>query len=62
MHGPLRPRLQADLESFAPIAAARLDARFASRTLESFERGRCGWLRPWSLFVLNHWVRRHLQG
>jgi hypothetical protein len=25
-----------------------------------FLTGRTGWSRPWALYVLNEWVRRHL--
>ena len=27
---------------------------------QSFLLGQTGWARPWSLFVLNEWVRKHL--
>ena len=60
MRGPLAPRLSARLRDLAPALAPHVDQRPAAAAWTAFEARRNGWLRPWSLFVLDGWVRRHL--
>ena len=60
MRGPLAPRVSARLRDLAPALAPHLDRRAVASTWTAFQAGRNGWLRPWSLFVLDDWVRRHL--
>ncbi len=43
-----------------PSLAALFDGKSAARVWHSFLDKRTGWARPWSLFVLNEWVRQHL--
>lgn len=61
MRGPLAPRVEAGLRDLAPPLAEHLHRAAAADTWRPFIHGRAGsgWLRPWSLFVLNEWVRRH---
>ena len=40
--------------------AATLDREAVQGVWKEFEAGRTSWSRPWSLFVLNEWVRKHL--
>jgi asparagine synthase (glutamine-hydrolysing) len=60
MRGPLAPRVDARLRDLAPALAPHVDQRPAIAAWKAFQAGRNGWLRPWSLFVLDDWVRRHL--
>jgi asparagine synthase (glutamine-hydrolysing) len=60
MRGPLAPRISARLHDLAPALDRRLDREAVVATWTGFQAGRYGWLRPWSLYVLDEWVRRHL--
>jgi asparagine synthase (glutamine-hydrolysing) len=48
LRGPLGVRLSQDLANITPALL-----RFVGQT---------NWSRPWSLYVLNQWVRRHMTG
>jgi hypothetical protein len=56
----LEPRIAARLNDLAPMLDAHLDREAVASTWTAFQSGRNGWLRPWSLFILDDWVRRHL--
>jgi asparagine synthetase B (glutamine-hydrolysing) len=56
----LAPRVASGLRDLAPPLAARLDRAAVSAEWQAFQAGRADWLRPWSLYVLNAWVQRHL--
>lgn len=58
--GPLAPRIDARLQRLAPPLAEYLRHDAVTATWRAFRAGRCGWLRPWSLYVLNEWSTRHL--
>jgi asparagine synthase (glutamine-hydrolysing) len=60
MRGPLAPRITARLRDLPPALERRLDREAVDSTWAGFQAGRYGWLRPWSLYVLNEWGRRHL--
>lgn len=60
LRGPLRVRLEA---SFAEPAAALqpfLRPEGIQNVWNEFLAGKTTWSRPWSLYVLNEWCRRHL--
>jgi asparagine synthase (glutamine-hydrolysing) len=60
LRGPLRARLE---ESFANPAAALapyLRPGGVRGVWTDFLSGKTSWSRPWSLYVLNEWCRRHL--
>jgi asparagine synthase (glutamine-hydrolysing) len=60
LRGPLRPRLE---ESFAdPASSLRPYLRPGGirGVWTDFLAGKTSWSRPWSLYVLNEWCRRHL--
>jgi hypothetical protein len=40
---------------------SQFDGRFAMSAFKDFQRGRTTWSRPWSLYVLNEWVKRNLR-
>lgn len=60
LRGPLRKKLEV---SFAnPAAALRpvLRPGGVQSVWNDFQAGKTTWSRPWSLYVLNEWCRRHL--
>ena len=48
------------LKTLAPSLALILDSEAVESVWRGFSSNRIGWTRPWSLFVLNEWVRRHI--
>jgi len=61
LRGPLGLQVAVRLgDGLAPSLAALLDPSAVQAVWRSFLLGQTGWARPWSLFVLNEWVRRHL--
>jgi asparagine synthase (glutamine-hydrolysing) len=60
LRGPLRQRIAGGLANPAPSLAAAMDFAAVGSVWQDFLRGRTSWSRPWSLFVLNEWARRHL--
>lgn len=60
LRGALRPRIEASFASLAPALAPHLHPAGLSVVWDNFLRGQTTWSRPWSLYVLNEWCRRHL--
>jgi asparagine synthase (glutamine-hydrolysing) len=60
LRGPLGLQVALRLGSLTPSLASLLDAQAVQSIWKSFLMARTGWARPWSLFVLNEWVRRNL--
>ena len=60
LRGPLAPRVESQFEQLAPALRGRLNDRAIFDAWTDFGSGRAGWLRPWSLYVLSEWSRRHL--
>jgi hypothetical protein len=60
MRGKLGERVAMGLGDWAPALEASLDHRFAQGVWRNFLRGKTTWSRPWSLYVLNEWVKRNL--
>jgi asparagine synthase (glutamine-hydrolysing) len=60
LRGPLGLEVAMRLGSISPSLAEVLDRSETHGVWRSFLMGRTGWSRPWSLFVLNEWVRCHL--
>ena len=61
LRGPLGVRLAHDLANFAPPLQKFMNFRAVSGIWQNFVIGETNWSRPWSLYVLNEWVRRHLE-
>jgi len=61
LRGPLRGRVSEGLANWSPALAQLMSRDFATRVWEQFQRGETTWSRPWSLYVLNEWAKRHLQ-
>ena len=62
LRGALRERVSAGLGEWSPAVAPVLGREFAQRVWEEFQRGHTTWSRPWSLYVLNEWAKRYLDG
>ena len=60
LRGPLRPRVESSFASFSPALAPHLHAAGVRMVWDNFLHARTTWSRPWSLYVLNEWCRRHL--
>ena len=60
LRGPLGLEVAMRLGSITPSLAEVLDREEVYSVWRGFLMGRTGWARPWSLFVLNEWVRCHL--
>jgi len=60
LRGPLGLEVAMRLGSISPSLAEVLGRDEVHSVWRSFLMGRAGWARPWSLFVLNEWVRSHL--
>ena len=58
LRGPLGLQVALRLGGLTPSLAALLDTAMVQTIWRSFLLGRTGWARPWSLFVLNEWVRQ----
>jgi asparagine synthase (glutamine-hydrolysing) len=60
LRGPLRRKVEEGLEAIPEPLRSFLDPAEARAVWRDFLAGRTGWARPWALYVLNGWVRRHL--
>jgi asparagine synthase (glutamine-hydrolysing) len=60
MRGPLRARLEACFAEPAAALQPLLRPGGMKGVWNNFLAGRTTWSRPWSLYVLNEWCRRHL--
>jgi len=49
------------LEEPAGALETALDGKTVRDVWKDFQAGRTSWSRPWSLFVLNEWVRKNLK-
>jgi asparagine synthase (glutamine-hydrolysing) len=60
MRGKLGERVAVGLGDWAPALEEILDMKFARSVWRNFLLGRTTWSRPWSLYVLNEWVKHNL--
>jgi len=60
LRGPLRDRVGSALTNCDQILGDIIDKTEVRSVWQNFLAGRTNWSRPWSLFVLNEWVRRNL--
>ncbi len=61
LRGSLAGRVSAGLAKPAPALAGHLDAGTVNAVWLAFAAAKTNWSRPWSLYVLNQWCRRHLE-
>ena len=60
LHGELGKRVAVGLTDWSPALDLHVDRGFATDVWKEFLRGRTSWSRPWSLYVLNEWVKRNM--
>ncbi len=60
LRGPLGPRVTAGFDDWSPSLEPHLGREFPRKVWDEFCAGRTSWSRPWSLYILNEWVKRHL--
>lgn len=60
LRGPLQRRIEASLADPATALAPYLRRNGVQNVWKGFLAKRTSWSRPWSLYVLNEWCRRHL--
>jgi asparagine synthase (glutamine-hydrolysing) len=60
LRGGLRARLEASFADPAPSLAPYVHEAGVRAVWAAFLAGKTSWSRPWSLYVLNEWCRRHL--
>jgi asparagine synthase (glutamine-hydrolysing) len=58
--GPLRKKLEASFTQPVPGLAAYLRGDGVREVWNAFLVGKTSWSRPWSIYVMNEWCRRHL--
>ena len=61
LRGPLRARLEDSFANIAESLAPHLHAEGVRGVWNAFLAGKTSWSRPWSLYVLNEWCRRHME-
>jgi asparagine synthase (glutamine-hydrolysing) len=62
LRGALGVRLSQDLANLDPALQPYMNPRAVRGVWQNFVTGHTNWSRPWSLFVLNEWVRHHISG
>jgi asparagine synthase (glutamine-hydrolysing) len=61
LRGALGKRVAAGLADWSSSLEPEIGAGFARGVWGDFQHGRTTWSRPWSLYVLNEWVKRNLR-
>jgi asparagine synthase (glutamine-hydrolysing) len=61
LRGSLAARVSAGLSDPAPALAPHLNSDAVRAVWLAFEASKTNWSRPWSLYVLNQWCRKHLE-
>lgn len=56
----LKAQVAGSLRALVPALGEHMHAAGVQLVWDNFEQGRTTWSRPWSLYVLNEWCRRHL--
>jgi asparagine synthase (glutamine-hydrolysing) len=60
LRGELGQHVADGLGEWSPALEPHVSREFALAVWKSFEAGRTTWSRPWSLYVLNEWVKRNI--
>lgn len=60
LRGPLGVQLSQDLANLTPPLRKYLNPRAVRGAWQNFVVGHTTWSRPWSLYVLNEWIRHHV--
>jgi len=62
LRGPLGVRVSEELANLTPELRQYMDVRAVRGAWQNFTSGQTSWSRPWSLYVLNMWIRRYMTG
>ena len=62
LRGPLGVRVSQSLSNIPAPLQPYLNPRAVRGAWQNFVIGQTNWSRPWSLYVLNEWARRHFSG
>ena len=60
LRGPLKDSVDEGFSELSPALQETLNAENARGVWRSYLDGKTSWSRPWSLYVLNEWTKRHL--
>jgi asparagine synthase (glutamine-hydrolysing) len=60
LRGPLKERIEDGLRDLSPALQEALDSKTALDIWEDYLAGNTTWSRPWSLYVLNEWTKKHV--
>jgi asparagine synthase (glutamine-hydrolysing) len=60
LRGSLGRRVAAGIADWSPSLEQQLPREFAEKVWRGYLAGRTTWSRPWSLYVLNEWVKRNV--
>ena len=60
LRGPLKKKIEEGLSELAPALIDVLDSHTAQGVWQDYLDGKTTWSRPWSLYVLNEWVKRNI--
>jgi asparagine synthase (glutamine-hydrolysing) len=60
LRGALGEKVAAGLEDWSPALEPHLSGKFAQGVWKEFQAGGTTWSRPWSLYVLNEWMKNHV--
>jgi asparagine synthase (glutamine-hydrolysing) len=60
LRGPLRKTIQDGFSEATPALRDALSSESVNDVWRSYLKGNTSWSRPWSLYVLNEWCKRHL--
>ena len=60
LRGPMGVHLSQELSNLTPPLRRYVNGRAVRGAWQNFVIGQTNWSRPWSLFVLNEWVRHHV--
>ena len=60
LRGSLGVRLSQDLANLTPLLRQYLNPRTVQGVWQNFVIGQTNWSRPWSLYLLNEWVRHQM--
>jgi len=60
LRGPLRKQIETGLSELSPALGEAMNAQEVQSIWQDYLDGNTSWSRPWSLYVLNEWVKRHL--
>jgi asparagine synthase (glutamine-hydrolysing) len=60
LRGELGRRVREGLADWSPVLEPHVKSGFARRVWQQFLSRETTWSRPWSLYILNEWVKRNL--